>query len=141
MVGDSMHSAIEGAAKNKSIYTQNEWCAIMQSAKVNDPKYAVFELDQSEIFDFTSLANKKSWTKIKVSKLSMIEISSEKVTYDYSYAEKPQSITTIKNTSEPLRRAYLRKLTLDEAKANDLKKLMKERIIPSEYHHFYYSLM
>lgn len=51
--GDSMHSAIENAARNRSIFDQEEWCEIMRKAKVESPHYIV-----NEILQMTSLISR-----------------------------------------------------------------------------------
>lgn len=80
---DSMHSAIERAAKPISIYTQNEWCNVIRKARAENKKtkttpYKVIRMQHNDFIDlkdaYSHLMNRSTtdtdnekiaWLKVK----------------------------------------------------------------------------
>lgn len=48
--GDSVHSTIERAARDKDIFTQDDWMNLMKQAKVEKTKYKVKQKKKKKIF-------------------------------------------------------------------------------------------
>lgn len=76
--GDSVHSVIEKAARNISVYTPEQWYAVVRSAKRKQP-YVVVELEQADIRNLKDLQEKTAinwdrdenndkviWNKMKI---------------------------------------------------------------------------
>nr|CAH7718651.1 unnamed protein product [Callosobruchus chinensis] len=53
--GDCVHSVIERAARNIPIYTPEQWCSVVRTAKRKKPFYTVYELTQKDVFDLRKL--------------------------------------------------------------------------------------
>lgn len=139
-----MHARIELECKNRSIYTQNEWCQLIREAKVTEPHYAVHELQQREVFNFSKLSEKKKWAKIKISKLREITMNENgEIQYKYGYDEAQLSVlmgtAALRNTD--LERAYSNKLQLDANKKKDLQSLLDKGFIPQHCRNFYEDIL
>ena len=78
---DSMHSAIESASRNISVYTTPQWATIIQTARRNQP-YSVKEMSSTDFYDFKLLSeniknfeintenDRLYWNQIKTLRLS-----------------------------------------------------------------------
>lgn len=136
-----MHSVIERAATRKDIFTVDEWCDLMRSAKVNEPKYNVNQISQNQIFNFVPLVDKKSWKKIQVTKLTMVQVTPDgQLVYCKNYEQRNVSVSLEVN-HEPVEEAYTEKIALSSEKKKDLQELMSNKLIPTKYHEYYQGLM
>lgn len=54
--GDSMHSCIERAGRNISVYTPSQWAQVIRSAKRSAPRFIVKEMDSN---DFMAIKTEK----------------------------------------------------------------------------------
>ena len=116
-----MHARIENYCKNKSVYTQQEWCRLITECKIIKP-YAVHEVEQSEILNFAVFAENFFWRNVKISSLREISVAPQQsfisVKYDF---EKDLScvkmfkknVTTKTISAYPLQRAYSKKIILN----------------------------
>ncbi|XP_043274845.1 uncharacterized protein [Venturia canescens] len=142
--GDSMHARIEIHCKNRSIYTQEEWCNLIREAKVTEPHYTVHELQQPEVFDFSKLSEKKKWTKLKISQLREINVNEKgEVHYKHGYHEELRTVSmgTANSQNTELKRAYRYKLQLDSNKKKDLQSLLDKGLIPPHCRDFYEKIL
>lgn len=156
--GDSMHSVIENASKNRTIYTPDDWIRIMKHAKQENP-YDVTEVIQDQIFDFkffvdkintkVDINNKKiPWSKIR--EIYVTHEAENKLFYKREFKDDFQEIDLNFKISVPfkfeeceLKRAYTENLGIPAPKLKDLRslcKLGKDMVIPQEFHYFYASL-
>nr|CAI5861067.1 unnamed protein product [Callosobruchus analis] len=79
--GDCVHSVIERAARNIPIYTPEQWCSVVRTAKRKAPFYTVYELTQKDVFDLRKLQNEVAINfdkdienrKVLVSKFKILE--------------------------------------------------------------------
>lgn len=59
---DGMHARIENACRNEDIFVLEDWCKVMERAKVKGNPYIVNRIKQSDILDFHYLTDKLlSW--------------------------------------------------------------------------------
>lgn len=162
---DSMHSAIEVAKENVSVYSVNDWVNIMIMARSNRGKhkkrhagpYTVKELNFSDILDLKMLGEKimhnrtlddnkrqVQWLKIKV--LRFEKKNPGVISFKYNIEDEEfQLLRTYKIGRPPnmpieLNKLYSRKLPISAAKKKDLVKLCTKKVIPQEYHPWYKSL-
>lgn len=136
-----MHSRIESKARNRSIFTQAQWCDIIKEAKTEEPKYVVHEMQQNEIFAFSNLAQKNFWNKIKISTLSELKVHPDKkIEFIYDYDNEVNVKFINFNENQELDICYTNRLQLDKSKKEDLSKLMEKGLIPSDSHYFYNEL-
>lgn len=115
-----MHSRIESASKMRSIFTQSHWCDIMRTAKTEEPKYAVHEMQQNEIYDFAKFTEKKFWSWIKISTVSEIKVYPDKkieFIYDYGNVVNVKNIDF--NENQKLDICYKSKIQLDKMKQKE----------------------
>lgn len=56
MAVDSMHSAIESAAKNVSIYSLNDWSNVLKAARRKDP-YTVIRMKFSDFINLRQVCS------------------------------------------------------------------------------------
>lgn len=82
--GNSMHAAIERESKDKSVWTQDQWCDIMKDAKI-DNKYAVHNVDQDGIFDFHEFADNFEWQNVRISGVREITFEPKQVPIQVEY--------------------------------------------------------
>lgn len=61
--GDSMHSCIERAMKNKRLFTPDQVYSVIMNAKVSGKSFAVNEMEQKDFFDIKKLITEKNWLK------------------------------------------------------------------------------
>lgn len=136
-----MHSLIERKSKKTDVYTVQEWCNVMLSAKVNPPLYIVNTLDQSEVYNFSLLSHKNEWNKVHTSKLCEIIVSPDKtIQIKYDFSEESQTFHMDYN-DEKLVNAYSENIKLSKEKVKDIKDLCEDLIIPARYHDYYTSLI
>ena len=153
---DSVHSTIEQASKNISLYTTAQFATIVQMARRKHP-YTVTEMTFDNFFDFklmeTNIKNldiDENGNKIKWKEIRQIEFNDEKpnclmVKYDYDgdthlvklnpnlrkQSKEPKLFKLFQNTDRP-------KLSSDKYK--DLVELCRKHTIPAAYHSFYEDL-
>ncbi|CAG4933933.1 unnamed protein product [Colias eurytheme] len=167
--GDSVHALIERTAKNRTVYTPEQWYALIRWAKQDGTPYIVKEMTTSDFIDFKNLLPGCNWTtntdneRVLWSQVKQLQILPESlnISYKTDFCEHEfKSITIInppktrvKNRTRldnspvpsPLTRklteAYTRKLPIPQAKLKDLKDLCKSNVIPSIYHDFYTNLI
>lgn len=142
--GDSMHARIENSCKDMNVYTQEQWCEIMRTAKKNEPFYIVHELSQNEIYNFRTLADDQNWKAIKIMNLKEIFVfpNDTKVSINYEYSETSRSIIEIETKKSvgkkyPLVQAYDENISIDKDKKKDLVFMCETVVVPQEYHSFY----
>lgn len=162
---DSMHSAIEVAKENVSVYSVNDWINIMVIARSNRRKrknkksdpYIVEELKFSDIVDLKSLGEnliknrtlddkgeKVQWFKIKV--LRFEKKQPGVILFKYSIEETEFRTLPTYGLGRPpnmpveLQKLYSRQLPISAAKKKDLLTLCRKKIIPQEFHAMYKSL-
>lgn len=155
---DSMHSSIEQAKKNVSVYSPDEWMTIIRNSRRRQP-YTVYKQTFGDVKDlkhlFKSLKHplKKNsnndqvnWLKIKTLQVRKSDLNS--IFYTESWAS-PMLEINVKDgkrkvNSEPIPTNIVNKfaanLPISVAKYKDLKSLCTKNIIPSEYHQFYLGL-
>ena len=155
--GDSMHSAIETAAKFRNIYTPKDWVRIMKNARPDKP-YTVIEVNQDIIFDFKDFVKNLNtkvntqgenieWTKIREINVSgkKSNIMKYKTQFLEDYKEinldsKKMGQFDFKNYN--LKKLYRENLGVPAKKIKDLKSLCDpiRGVIPAVSHYFYDSL-
>lgn len=165
---DSMHSSIEKAKKYTSVYTVNDWLNIFKYARSsrhrsNAQPYEVIELEYNEFYDLAALSNaylqntgintsgeKVNWLKIKTLRYDKDYPNHLLYRYDYTDEFCKINIKLVKRSTartefiskeaDQLKKAYTSMLPISKAKYNDLQKLCKKNVIPSQYHAWYASL-
>ncbi|KAJ8677255.1 hypothetical protein QAD02_013042 [Eretmocerus hayati] len=149
--GDSMHSVIEAYTKNKTIYTQKQWCRYMRNAKVTGEKYNVVSKNQEDIYDFGPLAKCFNWEKCGISQICEIVFRPNNggiVEIRKKFSEDPEPIAVLKKTKRiadvirmNLLPAYTEKIPLSQNKQNDLRKMIQKKYIKSKYIPWYEDLL
>lgn len=157
---DSMHSAIERAKRNLSVYTMNDWLNIFKMSRSNRGKkkndqYNVKEFKFTDFLDFKKLAQdiiknrlkntvgeKVQWLKIKNFRIE--KSNPNVVKYRYNYSGDYSEINII-GRGRPcnrytLQKAYSSMLPISEKKYKDLQKLCTTGVIPAEFHYWFFSL-
>lgn len=155
--GDSMHSAIESAARDKDLFTPDEWINVMESARSDNP-YEVIKVTQDLVFDLKDLVShmntKKTvdgtlvpWSKIREVKFSNSDSHKLyfKVNFDDEYSLvdlQCYGTSAVDLTKYVLKNAYDDNLGVPAAKLRDLMSLCDENrgIIPEQHRNFYRSL-
>lgn len=154
--GDSVHALIERSAKNKLIYTPNEWYCLVRWAKQDGKPYIVEEMD-THFYNFKSLLQ-GNWNKsdngdkVQWNKIKEVLVKSEnphKLYYKYDMASNDYYVLSVKKntrrqcstdssvTVEPL---YQSNLPIPKAKKDDLINMCNSGIIPRGYHDFFTNL-
>ena len=152
---DSMHSAIEFAQKNSSVFCVSAWKIIFEVARRKNP-YAMHQLGYSDFVDCKALCDRMiknrskneegetvNWLRIKVLRF---EKDSRCIQYKYRYGDKFSSINVCGRgrpaaTSLPeLSDCYRSGLPISMAKKNDLLTLCKSDVILTEHHYFFKNL-
>ena len=155
---DSMHAAIEYAKKKTSIFIPSQWDTVIHMARRNNP-YIVIPMKHWDILDFKTLqknyyknveTNKKGdrvrWRDIK--QLQFRKAVPDTIFYRYKFDDPFEEIICkvptrgrqrlLENFS--LQGKYSHRLSISEAKKNDLLSLCNSNVIPSDCAHFYNSL-
>lgn len=156
--GDSVHAQIERYAKGRKIYSMSEWCDVIRSAKINNPKYEVINVNYDMIYDFKTLAENQNWNKVTikngkqtstpvgVSKFKIITASKtlpNQLQYKTSFEGNYITLATRKErehvnvTKYNLTKVYDSVQGLPQAKLKDLISLCKSNVIPPAYHEYY----
>lgn len=155
---DSVHALIERNAKNKLIYTPEQWYALVRWSKVNPPYYHVVEMSITDFYNFKKLLEGKNWLKnsnkqkMTWNKIKEVHITSNdphllKYRYSFeseecmtlhltkkSYSSRRNNLETINTTLDLCNTDYL---PITAAKFDDLMSLCNGRIIPQEYRNYY----
>ncbi|KAE8740401.1 hypothetical protein FOCC_FOCC014080 [Frankliniella occidentalis] len=145
---DNVHACIENRSKNLDIFTPGQWYAIIKSAKINDPKYKLIEMEQKNILDFKNLAEHHSWN-LGITKLREIVITENKAYYKHNYEDEARLIIPLpvrpgRPVNLPtfrLKPAYIRKFAVLANIMEDLKWYCDQGHIPSASQPFYRSLL
>lgn len=158
MEADSMHSSIESAKRNISVYLMHDWINVMKLARSNrnskkimkDP-YSVKELYFNEFLDLKDFAKdvfysnivdsnneKVQWLKIK--RLKYERGNPNTVSFSYNYDSPYIKIKTKKKPQGSPKKVYKEELLISTDKKKDLLDLCKTGNIPKEYHSYYESL-
>ncbi|CAG9788284.1 unnamed protein product [Diatraea saccharalis] len=157
---DSIHALIERCAKNKTIYTPEQWFTLVRWSKESGSPYDVREIIRNDVLNFKRLLDGKNWTKnennnkIYWSKIREVQVNpSEPEVLNYKINLEETSYTRmIVSRSQNRRRqntnnmeiilepAYAGPIPIPIQKYNDLKYLCENSIIPSQYHSYFYSL-
>ncbi|CAH1634675.1 unnamed protein product [Spodoptera littoralis] len=110
--GDSMHSCIERAMKNKVLYTPDQVYSIIMNAKVTGNKYKVHEMKQRDFYNIKNLISGKHWlrdthgNKIKWAKIMEVKVSRFKPTilqFKYNFEEEYLELDTELQITRPRR--------------------------------------
>lgn len=129
-----LHSAIESAKRNVSVYLMNDWLNVMKLARSNrnakkimKEPYVVKELYFNKILDLKDFAKdvfysnivdtnneKVQWLKIK--RLKYERGNPNTVSYSYDYESPYLEIKTKKNPQESLKKVYTEELLISAAK-------------------------
>ena len=152
---DSMHSAIEFAQRNSSVFCVSAWKTIFEVARRRNP-YKVHQLSCTDFVDCKALCDQLirnrtknengdtvNWLKIKVLRF---EKNNRRIQYKYRYDDDFSAINicgrgrpAITNLPE-LTQCYKSRLPITVAKKNDLMALCKSGVVPKEHHYFFKSL-
>lgn len=143
--GDSMHARIESHSKNKSVWTQEQWCEIMEDSKIEN-KYTVNAMGQTDILDFHDLAENFKWTSVRISHVREITVEPDQkhVYVKYEWKENPLKVdvykknVTLKSIRDyQLQQAYSGKFVLNDKKKKDLISMVTKKLVPEEFKGFY----
>lgn len=158
---DSVHALIERTAKNKLIYTPDEWYTLVRWAKQNSPPYTVVEVDQDLVLDFKAWLQTKNWAKdtnsekISWNKVREVKVQGNNpdiIEFKYDFSEENYrklncsnhlKLTRGRKKKEQeliLEKVYNNPIPITEVKYKDLISLCDTLIIPTKYHDFYRSL-
>lgn len=157
MESDSIHSSIETAKKNTSVYVPSQWNTIISVARRNNP-YVVVPLKFTDFKDFKELAKKfcpnmkstTSNTRVNWLKIKWIQVRRshpKSIFVGTNFDERNlqeievQAVTRQKGRPrhwpEALTPLYSRKLPISSSKKADLLSLCSSGIIPQEFHQYY----
>lgn len=146
-----MHSAIEYAQKNLSVFSLHEWINVLKTARRHNP-YKVELLDHTEFFDLKALAKQLvtnrntsdqgsvKWPAIRAIRVEKAHPDVIFLKTDFSDPEFDIMKQRKSRSKQVLKPAYKHQLPISSAKYNDLMSMMKDKIIPSQYNVFYVSL-
>ncbi|KAJ8678303.1 hypothetical protein QAD02_014090 [Eretmocerus hayati] len=145
--GDSIHANIERRVKDKSIFTQAQWCDEMRKAKIEEPYYEVSEKTQEEIYDFSPLAKLFNWDALRIASVREYEVKHsdpEHVYYKHDLREPQTRLKILKRgrkageiLSCPITPAYTERFPLSDKKEEDIHKMIKRKIIRPEHRYWY----
>lgn len=162
--GDSMHSLIERAMKNKVLYTPDQVYSYILNAKITGNKYNIIEMEQTDFYNIKDLIAGKNWTtdtqgsKIAWTKIVEVKVSNSNpniVQFKYNYDDQYFELNTESciNRSRRgkqnkrdniemsgLKPAYSEPIAVSKALLADLLSLCRTEAIPAHYHSFYNSL-
>lgn len=151
---DGMHALIERKSKKEDIYTPEQWCKIMEGAKVRGKPYEVKRIQQQDLLDFHPLVEKNmSWpSTVKWLEISELEVNSGNlwhlnIKYDFSDFEAITVNTKRQRAGHPLclknykpPQAYRAPLPVTKLKKKDLDEMCdRSKVIPAEYVPFFKS--
>ena len=156
---DSVHSTIERAARKIPVYTPDQWCSVVRTARKNGQPYVVHEMVPGRFSDFKCLTNsfrnfsvntrgeKVNW--LKICRLRFIKSQLHTVQYAYSYSGDYMQLDLLqkhRGTKPDIKVIKLATLPssshMSRTKYNDLISLCsdKHNLIPEQYHSFYRNL-
>lgn len=158
MEADSMHSTIERAKKNISIYSPEEWHTILRIARRDNP-YWVEDLTYSDMYDlkgwfiklshtFKRNSNNQNVNWLKIKCLEVRNTDKLKIYYKEGWNEDFNVIDLLdgrrrKRESEfefKLANKFKQRLNIAPNKLKDLKNLCDTNVIPRKFHPFYLNL-
>lgn len=150
---DSIHSAIERAARKAKIYTPEQWSAVARTARQNKP-YSVQDMQLVDFinfkevakeirnFDVTDAGCKVNWSKLRSIRFSKAEPNIMLVKHshgdDYARVDlmrRKRNVTSAADVQLPQLRTT--GLHLSAAKYKDLSVLCAKNLIPPAYHPFF----
>ena len=152
---DSMHSSIEFAHKNSSVFCVSAWKTIFEIARRKNP-YRVHQQSFSDCVNCKALSDQLiktrsrndrgetvNWLKIKVLRFAK---DSHHIQYKYRYEDNFSTINvcgqgrpTVSSLPQ-LTKYYKSRLPITSAKKKDLLALCDSRAVPKEQHYFFKSL-
>jgi hypothetical protein len=158
--GDSMHSVIERAKKNKTIYVPDQIYFLAENAKTAGKPYNVKIMEQDDFYDFKSISegrnwsfdqdkNNVCWNKIKDIHVPAGSCGILKLRYDYDSTYQTINTKSIRKTkrrpvntfqNETLKKAYTKLIPISKPLHKDLMSLCTAGAIPNNYQYFYKSL-
>lgn len=115
--GDSVHALIERTAKNKMVYTPDQWFALIRWAKQDGNPYIVKEMGTSDFFDFKTLLSGCNWKmntdreRVFWSQIRQLEIlpdESNKIDYKTNFCDHEFKTIIVQNTLETPRTRRIR---------------------------------
>ena len=143
---DSVHSAVERAAKDITVFAPSQWTSLIVGARAEEP-YEVVKLTRDKVFDYKAIANTVVPPKVPFAKVrAFCSLAGER-----SQIFIKKNITESWTLCEWTRRrgrtcfptpalAYKAKLKISEAKYRDLMKLCDTGVIPEIFHQEYEGL-
>ena len=153
---DSIHSAIERAARKAKIYTPEQWSAVARTARQIKP-YSVQDMQLVDFinfkevakeirnFDVTDAGCKVNWSKLRSIRFSKAEPNIMLVKHshgdDYARVDlmrRKRNVTSAADVQLPQLRTT--GLHLSAAKYKDLSVLCAKNLIPPAYHPFFQAL-
>ncbi|KAL4721233.1 hypothetical protein ACJJTC_009545 [Scirpophaga incertulas] len=143
--GDSMHSLIERAKKNHTIYTPDQMYGIIMNAKINGEKFQLKEMEQHNFFDLKDLMDKRQWlradeTNKKVKWTKIIQAHPDIIYLKYNFDDEYMSLNTATNSRSSRGRSSFTGSQSPYRNYDDLMSLCKTEAIPKYYHNFYNNL-
>lgn len=158
--GDCINAYIEKFKHNKHIYSPMEWFFVIRNAKKTEPRFEVFEMQQSDFLDFSQFVKITNWAKntdcekFDISKVRQIKVCSEhknSLLYKYEFdgdfktlivydEYKTMKTANLRKRIENIPKAYKTKFNVTERKRNDLVDLCDQNLIPKFYQKFYRNL-
>ena len=156
---DSVHSSIETAKKKTDVFVPSEWNNIIKLSRRHKP-YHVIPLANDEVKNYklfvteccsnfkAQLAKELGSRWASVRWIQVRSTNPRSIFVNYSFDESKFHEIPVQGTTRRGRppwpanipRAYSAKLAVDVKKKEDLMKLCRKGIIPSEHHSFYSSL-
>ena len=155
---DSVHSTIERAARKIPVYTPDQWCSVVRTARKNGQPYIVHEMVPGSFSDFKCLTKsfrnfsintrgeKVNW--LKICRLKFTKSQLHTVLYAYSYSgdymqlDLLQKHRGMKPDIKVIKLAALPSSSrITRSKYNDLMSLCQHSLIPEQYHSFYRNLI
>lgn len=154
--GDSVHSTIERNSRRQEIYSQEEWCSVIKTARTGKHPYVVTEITQDQIFNVKDIIKDQNWAtddqerKVAWSKIRELTVDFQKpfqvnFRYDFEgiehtmFINKNRQLVNLKTLQ--LQKAYDSTIPVPILKVKDLLSLCNNGTIPTKYHDFYKSLV
>lgn len=155
---DSMHSAIEHAKRQTTLYVPEQWDTIFQMARRQNP-YVVVPMRFDNFYDLKKFANDTfknfkttvdgdtvNWLKVKVLKVQ--KSNPDQILVKYDFDDSNFLCINVKRaqrgrpkSGDKLPMKYQNKLPISVAKKNDLLDLCKGLVIPEIYWQYYDNLL
>ncbi|CAH0397612.1 unnamed protein product [Chilo suppressalis] len=164
--GDSMHSLIERAKKNHTIYTPEQMYGLIMNAKINGEKFHLKEMEQHNFFDLKEIMDRRHWLRTdqtsekvmwtKIHEIMINRAHPDVIYLKYNFDDEYISLNTAPNSrssrgrpkktlvtdvsGDELRNLYREPIALPKPLYDDLMSLCKSVAIPKYYHNFYNNL-